>query len=106
VIVCSCNVLSDGQVRSAIGSAASHARMSCVYASLGCVAKCGRCANTIKIILEEIGRFATTNNVAIEAAGDRDEPSEACERVGGLLCAITVERPRESEQKLKSGAAR
>jgi bacterioferritin-associated ferredoxin len=68
VIVCSCNVLSDGQVRSAIGSAASHARMSYVYASLDCVAKCGRCANTIKIILEETGRFATTNGVAIEAA--------------------------------------
>jgi bacterioferritin-associated ferredoxin len=71
VIVCSCNVLSDGQVRSAIGSAASHARMSYVYASLDCVAKCGRCANTIKIILEEIGRFATTNGVAIEAASVR-----------------------------------
>jgi bacterioferritin-associated ferredoxin len=42
--------------------------MSYVYASLDCVAKCGRCANTIKIILEETGRFATTNGVAIEAA--------------------------------------
>ena len=67
MIVCSCNVLSDGQVRSAIGGAASHVRMSYVYASLGCVAKCGRCANTIKIILEEIGRFATTKDVVIEA---------------------------------------
>jgi bacterioferritin-associated ferredoxin len=48
VIVCSCNVLSDGQVRSAIATAVSSARMSHVYASLGCVAKCGRCAYTIK----------------------------------------------------------
>jgi bacterioferritin-associated ferredoxin len=27
--------------------------MSYVYASLGCVAKCGRCAHTIKILLED-----------------------------------------------------
>jgi len=53
VIVCSCNVLSDGQVRSAIAAAVSSARMSSVYASLGCVAKCGRCAHTIKIILQD-----------------------------------------------------
>ena len=53
MIVCSCNVLSDGQVRSAIVTAVSSARMSRVYASLGCVAKCGRCAHTIKIILED-----------------------------------------------------
>ena len=53
MIVCSCNVLSDGQVRSAIATTVSSARMSHVYASLGCVAKCGRCAHTIKILLED-----------------------------------------------------
>jgi bacterioferritin-associated ferredoxin len=53
VIVCSCNVLSDGQVRCAIATAVSSARVSHVYASLGCAARCGRCAHTIKIILED-----------------------------------------------------
>jgi bacterioferritin-associated ferredoxin len=53
MIVCSCNVLSDGQVRCAIATAVSSARISHVYASLGCAAKCGRCAHTIKIILED-----------------------------------------------------
>jgi bacterioferritin-associated ferredoxin len=53
VIICSCNVLSDGQVRSAIATAVSSAQMRGVYASLGCVAKCGRCAHTIKIILQD-----------------------------------------------------
>jgi len=48
VIICSCNVLTDGQVRSAIATAVSSAQMRGVYASLGCVAKCGRCAHTIK----------------------------------------------------------
>ena len=65
MIVCSCNVLSDGQIRSAITGAAPRARMSQVYASLGCAAKCGRCACTIKTILEEIRRFVTTEALAI-----------------------------------------
>ena len=68
MIVCSCNVLSDAQVRSAITSAAPRPRMSYVYASLGCAAECGRCAHTIKIILEDMRRFATLESVAIEAA--------------------------------------
>ena len=58
MIVCSCNFLSDAQVKSVITSAAPRPRMSYVYASLGCAAECGRCAHTIKIILEEIRRFA------------------------------------------------
>jgi len=52
MIVCSCNVLSDAQIRSAIASS-DRPRMSCVYSSLDCSAKCGRCAHTIKAILEE-----------------------------------------------------
>jgi len=59
MIVCSCNVLSDAQVRSAIASEAARVRVSRVYASLGCTAQCGRCARTIKLMLEEISRFVT-----------------------------------------------
>jgi len=56
VIVCSCNVLSDAQLRSAIASETPRLRMSRIYASLGCTAQCGRCAHTIKVILEETDR--------------------------------------------------
>jgi bacterioferritin-associated ferredoxin len=66
-IVCSCNVLSDVQIRSAIASTAFRPRMHSVYASLGYAAKCGRCACTIKVMLDEIRRFATADGVAIEA---------------------------------------
>ena len=59
MIVCSCNVLSDAQVRSAIASEAPRLRMSRVYASLGCTAQCGRCVRTIKAMLEEISRLVT-----------------------------------------------
>jgi bacterioferritin-associated ferredoxin len=68
VIVCSCNVLSDGQIRSAIASAAPRPRLSHIYASLDCAAKCGRCACTIKVMLEELRRFVTSDSIAIEAA--------------------------------------
>ena len=53
MIVCSCNVLSESQVRSAIASATPCARTRHVYASLCCAARCGRCARTIKTILDD-----------------------------------------------------
>ena len=52
LIICSCNVLSDSQVKSTIASTKSCARIKHVYASLCCTAKCGRCARTIQAILE------------------------------------------------------
>jgi len=57
MIVCSCNVFSDHQVRSAVAQEAR--RMSQVYACLGCRAQCGRCANTIKRIMDETRSGAT-----------------------------------------------
>jgi bacterioferritin-associated ferredoxin len=56
MIVCSCNILSDSQVR-AIASGTPRLRMSQIYHSLGCAAECGRCGHTIKVIFEEIGRL-------------------------------------------------
>ncbi|WP_426612900.1 (2Fe-2S)-binding protein [Bradyrhizobium sp. McL0616] len=53
MIICSCNGLSDMEVRSAIASAGRGPRMSCVYSSLGCAAKCGRCAQGIKVLIDE-----------------------------------------------------
>ena len=53
MIVCSCNVFSDHQVRSVVAKEARRPRMSAVYAGLGCSAQCGRCAHTIKRIMDE-----------------------------------------------------
>jgi bacterioferritin-associated ferredoxin len=66
MIVCSCNFLSDSQVRSAINSGTRRLRMSQVYRSLGCIAECGRCGHTIKIILDEIGRLVASEAFEIE----------------------------------------
>ncbi len=57
MIVCSCNVFSDHQVRSALAQEAR--RMSQVYARLGCRAQCGRCACAIKRIMDETRGSAT-----------------------------------------------
>ena len=53
MIVCSCNVFSDHQVRSVVVKEARPPRMSEVYACLGCRARCGRCAHAIKRIMNE-----------------------------------------------------
>ena len=65
MVVCSCNVFSDTQVRAVVASGEA-ARMSQVYASLGCVAQCGCCARTIKSIMDECRRRPLT-----ERARDR-----------------------------------
>jgi bacterioferritin-associated ferredoxin len=66
MIVCSCNILSDTQVRSVIARGTPRVRMSQIYHSLGCAAECGRCGHTIKVILEEIGRLVKNETLATE----------------------------------------
>ena len=54
MIVCSCNVLSDHDVRDAVNSADNLPRNAKqIYGCLGCSAECGRCARTIKGIIDE-----------------------------------------------------
>ncbi|NVN87544.1 MAG: (2Fe-2S)-binding protein [Rhodopseudomonas sp.] len=54
MIVCSCNVLSDHDVRSAVCSGGGNARTTGeVYACLGGTAQCGRCVRTIRKIMNE-----------------------------------------------------
>jgi len=52
MIVCSCNVLSDHEVRTAVSTAAPRSAGQ-VYGCLGCSAQCGRCARTIRKIMDE-----------------------------------------------------
>jgi bacterioferritin-associated ferredoxin len=69
MIVCSCNVFSDDQVRSAIASCPQQPRMSRIYASLGCAAQCGRCAHTIKNIVQELSTALSLSAGALAPAG-------------------------------------
>jgi bacterioferritin-associated ferredoxin len=52
MIVCSCNVLTDHAVRSAVSMDAPRTPGE-VYGCLGCSPQCGRCARTIRKIMTE-----------------------------------------------------
>ncbi|HVV95008.1 MAG TPA: (2Fe-2S)-binding protein [Hyphomicrobiales bacterium] len=52
MIVCSCNVLSETAVRSACDEHGGPRSLGQVYRCLGCSPQCGRCARTIKSILD------------------------------------------------------
>ncbi|MGU3667359.1 bacterioferritin-associated ferredoxin [Methylobacterium sp. A49B] len=53
MIVCSCNVISDGAVRGCLAPGPGCPRTPAqVYACLGCSPKCGRCARTIRSIMQ------------------------------------------------------
>jgi bacterioferritin-associated ferredoxin len=52
MIVCSCNVLSDNQIRDAVAQAAPRSPLQ-VYDCLGCSPRCGRCMRTIRTIMDE-----------------------------------------------------
>jgi len=52
MIVCSCNVFTDEDVRGAVAGADAPARTAGeVYSCLGCSPQCGRCARTIRRIM-------------------------------------------------------
>jgi len=54
MIVCSCNVLTDDDVRSAMSASGELPRTARqVYGCLGCSAQCGRCARTIQKIMKD-----------------------------------------------------
>jgi bacterioferritin-associated ferredoxin len=67
MIVCSCNVLSDHQVRQTMAVAAPRTAGQ-VYGCLGCSAQCGRCARTIRKIMDDaLGASACPANCACAA---------------------------------------
>ena len=83
MIVCSCNFISDHDVRSAVAESSDAVRYAKqVYGCLGCSAECGRCARTIKSIIDEaLGPCAKACGIdcphSHAAANDEDaEPAE------------------------------
>ena len=54
MIVCSCNVFTDHDVRGTLsGDRAAPRTAGEVYGCLGCSPQCGRCARTIRRIMDE-----------------------------------------------------
>jgi bacterioferritin-associated ferredoxin len=55
MIVCSCNVLSDHEVRAAMVADLPPRTAGQLHRCLGCEVQCGRCARSIKRIMKEPG---------------------------------------------------
>ncbi|MGO4526038.1 bacterioferritin-associated ferredoxin [Microvirga sp. 2MCAF35] len=54
MIVCSCNILSDGDVKACLKPGPGCPRTPAqVYRCLGCSPNCGRCARTIRAIMDQ-----------------------------------------------------
>jgi bacterioferritin-associated ferredoxin len=53
MIVCSCNVLTDGEVRACLRGPACPRTPAEVYRCLGCSPECGHCARTIRAIMDK-----------------------------------------------------
>ena len=54
MIICSCNVLTDREVRTLVATAVRlPTTTGQVYKCLGCRPKCGRCARSISLIMDE-----------------------------------------------------
>ena len=54
MIVCSCNVFTDREVRALMEAAPGAAGTAQVYRGLGRAPQCGRCAPTIRKIMDEV----------------------------------------------------
>lgn len=79
VIVCSCNVLSDQQVRAVTAANAVRAT-SQVYRCLGCSAACGRCVRTIRNIMDEV-------HAGTETGAEMSSPSICMESEPVMIAA-------------------
>lgn len=79
MIVCSCNVLSDHDVRAAVSAAPEAPRTAKqVYGCLGCSAECGRCARTIKQIMTEALSGAAIGVLTDALADEPEAGAGAC----------------------------
>jgi bacterioferritin-associated ferredoxin len=66
MIVCSCNVLSDHDVRVALAAGEDEAprTASQVYGCLGYNLQCGRCVRTIRAIMDEAMTLVSTGSTS------------------------------------------
>ena len=92
MIVCSCNVLTDHDVRDAVSAADDLPRNAKqLYGCLGCSAECGRCARTIKTIIDEaLGACAKACCAGCPHSRDRARDADATRVCARRLLNIPV----------------
>ena len=101
MIVCSCNVLSDKQIRTTIGDVEAKPQTpGQVYRCLGCSPQCGRCARTIKAMLADIKGLEPRGDEAACGACPAACPAvthgvgDVLDVVGDVVEVATIERRR------------
>jgi bacterioferritin-associated ferredoxin len=75
MIVCSCNVFSDAEVRDCLNRIDAPRSAREVYGCLGCAPKCGVCMDTIRKIMEIEQRRAAEAEYPAAAASRLDPNS-------------------------------
>jgi bacterioferritin-associated ferredoxin len=81
VIVCSCNVLSDGDVRACLNPGPDCPLTPAqVYRCLGCRPECGHCARTIRAIMDQ----------ALMAADDATPWAKGCCSAASTTAALAA----------------
>jgi bacterioferritin-associated ferredoxin len=89
VIVCSCNVLSDRDIRATIDADGRGPRTAYeAYCCLGCSPDCGRCAATIRAILAE-----TRTVCAAQCAACHDR---------SIACAVHIALPQAAHSDVQA----
>ena len=69
MIVCSCNVLSDNDVRACLNPGPGCPRTPAqVYQCLGCSPDCGRCARTLRAMMDVGARHFYISNLPLHGA--------------------------------------
>jgi bacterioferritin-associated ferredoxin len=82
VIVCSCNVLSDGDVRACLNPGPNCPLTPAqVYRCLGCRPECGHCARTIRAIMDQ----------ALAAANDAAPCTKGCRSAASIAANLAAE---------------
>ena len=78
MIVCSCNVLSDGDVKACLAPGPGCPRTPAqVYQCLGCSPNCGRCARSIRAIMDNALAAAASEACSVcPAACHHHAPAE------------------------------
>src|SRR3954453_16725139 len=85
MIVCSCNVLSDGDVRACLNPGPDCPRTPAqVYRCLGCSPECGHCARTIRSIMDQALAAGTQT-------GHAEPCTRGCCNASAIAQALAVE---------------
>ncbi|MGB6324652.1 MAG: (2Fe-2S)-binding protein [Methylocella sp.] len=78
MIVCSCNVVNDSEIRATLACGACPRTPFAVYERLGCRLNCGRCIATVRTIINEANAGTATGGSS----------REACETDAVELCPV------------------